>query len=199
MGARQGNENAESEAIEHLVQITIGKGCQLGVNIDKLKYDIDAFCWKINKNNIASYKLKCAEIIARYRELEEAALSVARLRDRSFCEVAAAMELAIDERYRIEVWCDANVELYSNLQNKLISLVDIFERHFERNAGACGDAKDGPFVRFCLYVLNEYNQDPARKHYEPATIVRAFREYRKRHGAAHDELKGVRQQLKTIK
>jgi hypothetical protein len=145
------------------------------INWGRLKQDIDSAIWWIDSRYLDAHKKDRAAENA-YQALENAAKQVADLHDEYRLKALDLIEFARNKREyeaRVRVnWPALNRPFSTTIG----SLSRVFEIHFGRKASA-GGSNNGPFVRFCLAVLNDYRDDPKKKPIAAATVVRALRTF----------------------
>lgn len=147
------------------------------VDWSQLKREIDSAIWWIDSRYVEGHKRDHSAESA-YQALEDAAKRVSNLHDENRDKYLAMIDSARNNReYEKRVrenWAALNKPMSATVGR----LSWIFEEHFGRKAMA-GSAKDGPFIRFCLAVLNNYRDDPKKKPIAVATVVSAFNAFKK--------------------
>ncbi|RNJ50294.1 hypothetical protein [Methylocystis hirsuta] len=172
------------------------------VNEQDLKRDLDSFAESLRSDDLysrdrqiqAKIQKKEFDQLARYADGLLASFETESLRSRNIPDdfrivdkdkLIAQLRLLAHWARNEAVSAAGSARRISDFLNcshsKIFSLALIYERHFQRRAGASEIAgkAGGPFIRFALYALNEHDAASGRPKIAAGTLKRALSQSRR--------------------
>lgn len=181
--ARKVEEDAYLAGVRKLVEAVGRKYAPPSLDEYALKSDLDWALRYSDSRAADEHRAGCREVEKEFEALEKHAGRLGNLTPQHAERLSEISEWARRER---ESWAKYRVG-YVAITRPLsfmigYHLVPIFEKHFQRMAGASRDQSGnvgGPFVRFALYVLNEYSPDQDKRPVAAGSVESALRDAKK--------------------
>jgi hypothetical protein len=173
-------ERAEFLAGVNKVVASVGSNfAPPGLDPMALKRDLDSALHDFQSDAIDKHRAGCREVENEFEAFEKHAKRLRNL-TQEHERLSENIEWARRERERYAKYRVGLAAIMRPLSYMIgWHLAPIFEKHFGIKAGASRDRSGntiGPFVRFALCVLNEYNPDQNKKPIAAASVESALRD-----------------------